>query len=91
MAYIYAITHTATGRRYVGSAVNLERRWSQHRYDLGKGKHCNPRLQNAWSKYGSAAFEFTVLETVRRKSTLYAREQAWLDETPLKYNLCPVA
>lgn len=57
---IYTITHTASGKTYVGQTTNLRIRWMLHRSDLRKGKHRNIYLQNAWNKHGKDAFEFSV-------------------------------
>ena len=61
---IYAIVHIETGRKYVGSAVNLTKRWNIHRHGLRNKKHHSAALQRAWDKYGEAAFSFEVLEVV---------------------------
>lgn len=59
---IYAVTHTASGRCYIGSSNNRKSRWYQHRYWLRhNGHHCKA-LQRAWNRYGEAAFRFEVLE-----------------------------
>lgn len=47
---IYEIVNTINGKRYVGSAVSLKRRWVDHRRDLRAGKHHSRHLQNAWAK-----------------------------------------
>lgn len=89
---IYAITHIASGKVYVGSSANIQKRWSQHRGDLRKGRHKNPHLQAAWSLYGETAFEFTVLEEVWELTALPVAEQAHIDRTgamgPSGYNVC---
>lgn len=87
---IYQITHIASGRRYIGSAVDIASRWRVHRCELGKGYHHSPKLQNAWNKYGPAAFRFEVLERVEA-SLLIEREQAWIDEVRPQFNCRPVA
>jgi hypothetical protein len=56
---IYKITFP-NGHYYIGQAVNLNRRKSQHLRDAKKGKHTNSRFQNCYNKYGS--FEFSVIE-----------------------------
>lgn len=58
---IYYIEHLASGRRYVGSAVNLERRFKKHLTQLRSGKHHSYKLQEAWNEFGEGAFEFNVL------------------------------
>lgn len=68
------------GKFYVGSAQRLLRRWIEHKRDLRKGCHANPRLQSAWSKYGEKSFSFTVIEVVPEMGRLIEREQFWIDE-----------
>ena len=90
---IYRIVNLTNGKFYIGSAVNLERRWYMHRNRLNAGKHRNAHLQAAWNKYGEAAFEFRVIERVEDKSRLIEREQEWIDSCrqDLAYNICKVA
>jgi group I intron endonuclease len=59
---IYSITHKESGRKYIGSSVDIARRWNSHRSSLNRGVHENAYLQNAWNKYGSEAFLFEVIE-----------------------------
>lgn len=73
--FIYAIRHRASGRSYIGSTVNTEKRIKEHRRLLGHGKHHSPLLQNCWNKYSEDAFEFLILETVEDRLFLLAREQ----------------
>ena len=61
MTGIYEIRHLSSGKRYVGSALNVHERWARHRWDLGGGRHGNAHLQAAWRKYGAPAFAFRVL------------------------------
>ncbi len=76
---IYQIKNSVCDRIYIGSAVNLRKRWSVHRHHLTRGTHQNQHLQRAWTKYGEAAFQFSVVEHVGSKSDLIVREQHWLD------------
>lgn len=75
---IYVIAHVSSGLVYVGSAVNLARRFSQHRCSLNAGRHWNIRMQRTWTKYGAAAFAFSVVEFVDDKAALLARESEWI-------------
>ena len=50
---IYSIVHIVSGKPYIGSALDSEKRWSEHKHDLIYNCHDNQRLQNAWNKYGS--------------------------------------
>lgn len=58
---IYSITHTGSGKFYIGSSVNVERRWGDHKKLLRAGKHHSVHLQRAWSKHGEASFAFEIL------------------------------
>jgi group I intron endonuclease len=75
---VYCIRNTVSGRVYVGSAVDLHRRWIVHRSKLGLGKHHSPALQRSWIKHGAGAFIFEVLEEVE-PALLIEREQYWID------------
>lgn len=93
---IYAITHVASGRVYVGSAVDTTMRWHIHRHHLNHGTHHAIRLQTAWADTGARAFTFRVLEVVAFKTDLLTREQWWIDElntlfASSGFNSCPVA
>ena len=90
---IYAIRNLINQKMYVGSAVNIKRRWKSHRSGLLHGKHHSVKLQRAWSKYGGSAFEWVVLEAVE-KTMLIEREQHWIDllrSQSCGYNVNPTA
>jgi group I intron endonuclease len=59
--FIYAITHVASGQRYVGSCLYPTRRWIEHKSRLKHGRHHCSHLQRAWNKHGTEAFAFTIL------------------------------
>lgn len=91
---IYKITNTVTGKFYIGSAVNFDKRFYLHRNRLKCGNHRNSKLQRAWDKYGNDAFEFSVIERIPDKETLLTAEQQWLDKTNaanVGYNICKIA
>lgn len=88
---IYLITCKANGRKYVGSAVNLDKRWRLHTTQLDTGKHGNAHLQKAWNKYGPEEFFFKVLELVEDKSQLIEREQFYINTLSPEFNICKVA
>ena len=75
---IYAIQNTINKKMYVGSAVNIKRRWDRHRAELRCGIHHSVKLQRAWNKYGKDAFAWMILEEVV-KDRLIEREQHWMD------------
>ena len=88
---IYEIVCKVNGRRYVGSAVNLDKRWRLHYRQLNEGVHYNQHLQRAWNKYGPEAFFFKVIEHVSDSETLIQREQFYLDSISPEFNICPTA
>lgn len=77
---IYAITNTVNGKVYIGSTINFERRWNEHRRALCKSNHENPHLQHSWNKYGEDTFEFSFLEDVDNIENLVKVEQSWMDK-----------
>lgn len=87
---IYKIKCIINNKFYVGSAVNFEQRWHNHRKMLNKGLHHNILLQRAWDKYGEDSFHFEIIETCQ-KSLLIDREQHYLDALNPNYNICPTA
>lgn len=94
MIGIYQIANIANGKIYVGSAINMPKRWGEHRVGLRRGNHKNKKLQAAFSKYGEGCFVFSEIELCE-KGVLIAREQHWIDTlksvAPLGYNLNPIA
>jgi group I intron endonuclease len=83
---IYAISNIVNGHRYIGGAVNISRRWFEHRNCLRKGiNHCAP-LQNAWNEYGEDNFVFRVLLCCERDNVLNY-EQEYLDVLQPEYNI----
>lgn len=88
---IYLITCTKNRRRYVGSARNIEVRWGKHRSDLTLKKHHNIHLQRCWEKYGAAAFEWAIIETVDDTNLILGREQFWMDTLHPEFNISPFA
>lgn len=89
---VYGIRCVANGRIYIGSSVDVKRRFYLHRLDLRAERHHSPRLQNVWNKYGEAAFEFQVLEHVDDLLFLLVREQCWIwRNEAVILNCAPVA
>ena len=75
---LYKITNKVNGKVYYGSAVNIAKRWRDHRSALRRGVHKNPHLQSSWNKYGEHAFEFSVFAYCG-KENLTDNEQILLD------------
>lgn len=75
---IYAI-YGPNDKVYIGSAIDVNRRWANHRHYLEQGTHYNLHLQRAWKKHGANAFAFAVVEKVAIAELLIEREQSHLD------------
>ena len=82
---IYCIENLANGKCYVGQAVDVYKRWNEHRRDLNEDKHKNNHLQNAWKKYKEHNFKFYILELCLR-SDLNNREIYWVSAKDAFYN-----
>lgn len=77
MQGIYKISCSQEDKVYIGSSVNITRRWVEHRRDLNKGTHHCCNLQEAWDAYGDESFMF---ETVELCENIVLAEQQWLDK-----------
>ena len=75
---IYSITNTKNGKRYIGSSVNIEKRWGDHVSNLRAKKHHSRHLQLAWNKYGEQVFRFELVAACDR-GELIDQEQFWID------------
>lgn len=48
---VYQIFNPYNNKRYIGSSINIEKRFKQHKSSLRGNRHHNKHLQNAWNKY----------------------------------------
>jgi group I intron endonuclease len=89
---VYQILNKTNGKRYIGSATNINKRWGEHWRRLQRGVHSNQHLQNAWDKYGADAFEFGILNYCEPR-LLILNEQKFINRHKPKelYNICLVA
>lgn len=62
MTGIYKIENLVNEKVYIGQAVNISRRWNEHKFHLKNNNHYNKHLQNAWNKYGEENFKFEPIE-----------------------------
>lgn len=88
---IYRIVNTINGKQYIGSSVDVEKRWNVHRCSFRKNKHHSPYLQKSWNKYGEDSFVFEIILDVENKNDLIAWEQIWINALKPEYNVLPTA
>ena len=67
---IYLIFNLVSGKRYVGSSINIYNRFHEHIHILKRNEAHNKHLQNSWNKYGEESFVFQVLEFVNLRFNL---------------------
>jgi group I intron endonuclease len=87
---IYKIVNIINNNIYIGSAVTLNRRFSQHIRQLNTNKHYNNKLQNSWNKYTEINFNFIIIEYCE-KDKLIIREQHYIDKENPNFNICKIA
>ena len=87
---IYKIENIINGNFYIGSSIQLIRRFKTHKERLIKNKHGNIILQRSWNKHGEKAFVFTIIEYCS-KENIIEREQYYLDFLKPYYNIAPIA
>lgn len=87
---IYQIYNLITNTYYIGSAFNLSKRFSSHKWLLTNNRHWNKKLQNSYNKHGGDNFEFRLLECCS-KEIVIQREQYYFDSLKPYYNYNPTA
>ena len=59
---IYAIHSKRSGKSYIGSTTDFDRRKQEHFIDLAFGRHSSHLLQAEYDRYGKANLQFKVVE-----------------------------
>lgn len=92
MIGIYKITNIQTNKAYIGQAINLNRRWTDHKaraYYQDSGEYNSP-LHQSIRKYGLENFTFEILEECTT-DIIDEREIYWIKElntlSPNGYNI----
>ena len=81
---------TFPDRIYIGSAIDMDRRWTYHKTRLNKGVHENSKLQNHVSKYGINDLVHSVLHVCADEELIIA-EQFFIDSYNPYFNICKIA
>jgi group I intron endonuclease len=93
---VYKIKNKVTGLCYVGQSQRVRKRVAEHFRLLRRNIHTNPKLQNAFNKYGEEAFEWTLEVECEDVEDLDRIEEAFLSgeaffEEPTFYNIADFA
>lgn len=87
---VYMIFNLLNEKSYIGSAINIRKRITQHKSRLRNNKHDNRYLQKAWLKYKEINFIFVKLEDTSIQN-LIDREQFWINSLKPEYNIRLIA
>ena len=71
---IYLIENKVINKNYIGSAVNFDKRFYEHKWALKKNSHCNIHLQRSWNKYGKKSFVFKPYLFCNKKDLIFASD-----------------
>ena len=80
MYQIYKITNQKNGMVYIGSSIEVERRWRQHKEASinEKDHHYNYPLMVAFREFGIANFTFEVIDTLPSWEAMIEAEHNWI-------------
>ena len=77
-------------RIYIGSSVNIHKRFSEHRRRLFLNEHDNPKMQDHFNKYLWQDLKCSIIEECK-KEILVQREQFYIDSLNPWFNICRIA
>ncbi|WP_309090894.1 GIY-YIG nuclease family protein [Domibacillus sp.] len=75
-AGVYEIKNTINQKIFIGSTRNFKT-LNGRKFELEAGSSTNKALQKEWNKFGKEAFQFTILEQLKKP------EEKWLAEKQL--------
>lgn len=80
MYQIYKITNQKNGMVYIGSSIEVERRWRQHKEASinERDHHYNYPLMIAFREFGIANFTFEVIDTLPTWEAMIEAEHNWI-------------
>lgn len=75
--YIYIITNTENGKKYVGKSYMPSRRFLTHMSNLRRGAHTSSTFQTDFNEYGEGAFIFEIVDRCESNDSV-DREVEWM-------------
>lgn len=88
---IYFIKNIINNKKYIGSSINIDKRFKRHINELNKNIHHNILLQRSWNKYGENSFKFGIVQLINNKEDLLKVEQKYLGSISNLFNLAPAS
>lgn len=82
---VYKIVNTATGDFYIGSSVDVKRRWTEHKSPSKWTRYSNNKMYQYMREYGLDCFSLEILEEVEPEN-LKQVEQGFIDTLKPTYN-----
>src|SRR5690606_21190396 len=97
-AGIYLWTHKESGKKYIGSAVDLSKRLSKY-YSPLELKVADNYISRAIICHSHSAFSLSILEYInisnlskeKARELILSREQYYIDSLTPEYNISPIA
>ncbi|MEH6942208.1 GIY-YIG nuclease family protein [Bacillus sp. JJ722] len=83
-AGVYQITNTKNQKLFIGSTRNLKT-LNGIKFMLKNGGHTNRQLQEDAFQFGADAFEFKILEVLKKKETGFFDEKKELEKLEEKW------
>ena len=80
MFQIYKISNNLNNKVYIGSSIDVERRWRQHKEASinEKDHHYNYPLMIAFRQFGIDNFTFEIIDTLPDYQTMIKAEHNWI-------------
>ena len=83
---VFQIKNKLNNKVLIGTSKNLTTAFNRHQFQLKMNCHKNITLQQEWNQYGSEAYSFDILETLKTDElppeklpeALSALEEKWL-------------
>jgi group I intron endonuclease len=87
---VYIIKNKINNKFYIGSSINIKKRFREHLSSLRNNSHHSKYLQNAFNKHKENNFTFEILEECDSEF-LILREQYFIDILSPVYNMAKIA
>lgn len=82
---IYCLTSTATGLKYYGSSIDVDKRFKQHKSKCKQKNHANNLIQDIWNLYGEDDITMSLIQNCHPEELLTI-EQEYLYKGELNIN-----